>query len=202
MLIMAQQVLSLANLQAALAQNNTKMKDWVTSKVNDVEIFTIEWVQELPTENISTSTIYMIKNEKDSVDENNIYTEYVYNSTDAKWEIIGRVEAGAVDLTGFYTKVEVDKMLENYYTKTEIDKMFEGVYTKEEVYSKEETYAKTEVYSKEETYAKADVYTKEETYAKDDVYTKTEADELLADLVVEDYESQEITDMITGIWSE
>lgn len=199
---MAQQVLSLANLQAALTQNNTKMKDWVTSKINDVEIFTIEWVQELPTENISTSTIYMIKNEKDSVDENNIYTEYVYNSTDAKWEIIGRVEAGAVDLTGFYTKVEVDKMLENYYTKTEIDKMFEGVYTKEEVYSKEETYAKTEVYSKEETYAKADVYTKEETYAKDDVYTKTEADELLADLVVEDYESQEITDMITGIWSE
>lgn len=199
---MAQQVLSLANLQAALAQNNTKMKDWVTSKVNDVEIFTIEWVQELPTENISTSTIYMIKNEKDSVDENNIYTEYVYNSTDAKWEIIGRVEAGAVDLTGFYTKVEVDKMLENYYTKTEVDAMLEDYYTKEETYSKDETYAKTEVYSKEEAYSKEEVYSKEETYAKESVYTKDEADALLEALEVEAYGDQEITDMVSGLWSE
>ena len=212
---MAQYALSLANLQAALTQNNTKMKEWVTSKVNDVEIFSIEWVQELPTENISTSTIYMIKNEEESVDENNIYTEYVYNTTDAKWEIIGRVEAGAVDLTGFYTKVEVDKMLENFYSKTEIDAMFadvytetevdtmlEDYYTKEETYSKDETYAKSEVYSKEEAYSKTEVYSKEETYAKESVYTKDEADALLEALEVEAYGDQEITDMVSGLWSE
>jgi hypothetical protein len=40
---------------------------------------------------------------------------------------------GDVDLSGYYTKEEVDGLLEEYYTKEEIDGFFEDYYTKEEV---------------------------------------------------------------------
>lgn len=128
---MAQQSLSLANLQAAMSQNNTKMKEWVNAQIGNIELFSVQWVSALPTENISESTIYLIK-DTTSTAENNVYTEYVYNATDAKWEILGQFEA-AVDLTGYYTKTEADALLANLaisnYTSEEITAMVNGMWS-------------------------------------------------------------------------
>lgn len=169
---MAQQTLSLANLQAALTQNNTKMKEWVNSQIGDIDLFSIQWVQELPTEDISTSTIYMIKNEE-AEEGLNVYTEYVYNATLEAWEVLGELHA-EVDLSGYYDKEEIDNLIKSYYTKTEVDEALAGYYTKEEAYKKDEVYAKTE------------------TYNKDEVDT----------MLATHYTDEEVTNMVNGMWSE
>ena len=107
------QTLTFTNLEKALEQNNSTLKEWITTQITNVSTVTFLWVESLPTENISTSTIYMLRN-AESTDENNIYDEYVYNETSG-WEVIGSLNTG---------KIEVD--LSNYYNKTE-------TYSKEEI---------------------------------------------------------------------
>lgn len=63
-------------------------------------------VDALPTENISTSTIYLLKT--DNTDETNIYEEWIY--VNSKWELIGTTE---VDLSNYATKSD----LNNYLSK-------------------------------------------------------------------------------------
>ena len=127
------QTLSLANLQLALSQNNTKIKEWVTSQIGNISIFEVKWVNELPTENISTSTIYMLKSEE-STEENNIYAEYVYNS-ETGWELFGAFESGSIDLTGYYTSAQIDEMLSNLnitienYTDEEVTEMINEIWS-------------------------------------------------------------------------
>lgn len=116
--------LSLANLQTAMAQNNTKIKEWVGNQINNVKVVTITWVETLPIENISTSTIYMVKSEK--TEGNNIYDEYAYNSTTSTWELLGQVDTGSIDLSNYYNKTET-------YTKTEVDNLFANNYSDEEI---------------------------------------------------------------------
>ena len=129
---MAQQSLSLANLQAALTQNNTKMKEWVTSQIGNISIFEIKWVEELPTENISTTTIYMVPLEESS-NENNAYAEYVYKE-EIGWEKLGTLEADSFNLEDYYTSVQIDEMLANLnitidsYTDEEISGMIDGIW--------------------------------------------------------------------------
>jgi hypothetical protein len=171
---MAQQTLSLANLQAALTQNNTKMKEWVNSQIGDIDLFSIQWVQELPTEDISTSTIYMIKNEE-AEEGLNIYTEYVYNATLEAWEVLGELHA-EVDLSGYYDKEEIDNLIKSYYTKTEVDEALGGYYTKEEVETQVSEALKAH-------------------------YTKEEIDEQLEALEVSGYEESEVTSMVNELWS-
>ena len=184
---MAQQSLSLANLQAALTQNNTKMKEWVNSQIGDIDLFSIQWVQELPTEDISTSTIYMIKNEE-AEEGLNVYTEYVYNTTLEAWEVLGELHA-EVDLSGYYDKEEIDNLIKSYYTKTEVDEALADYYNKTEVDE-----------------ALAGYYTKEEvgtqvSEALKAHYTKEEIDEQLETLEVSGYEESEVTSMINELWS-
>lgn len=38
--------------------------------------------------------------------------------------------AGSIDLSGYYTKEEINQAIHNYYTKTEVDQMF-GTYVDE-----------------------------------------------------------------------
>lgn len=126
------QALSLANLQSAMLQNNTKMKEWVNAQIGNIQIFSIQWVESLPEEDISASTIYMVKDEA-STGENNIYVEYVYNETESSWEILGKFDANNIDLTGYYTKTEVDGLLANLtienYTDEEITTMVNGIWS-------------------------------------------------------------------------
>ena len=69
--------------------------------------FNTETVDELPTENISYKTIYLVPSEKE--EEENIYDEYIYTSKD-EWEKIGSTKT---DLSNHYTKEEVDSEIEN-----------------------------------------------------------------------------------------
>ena len=63
-----------------------------------------EIVQSLPTQDISTTTIYMIRNTTTSGD--NIYDEYMYINN--LWELIG---TSATDFSNYYTKTEIDTLL-------------------------------------------------------------------------------------------
>lgn len=126
--------LSLTNLTTAMAQNNIKMKEWVNTQIGNVKVFNILWVETLPTTDISTSTIYMVK-DASSTKENNIYTEYVYNETESKWETLGQVDTGTVNLEGYYTSEQIDTLLANLnvsvenYTDEEITEMITTIWS-------------------------------------------------------------------------
>ena len=75
-----------------------------TSSGSTTPKFSIKVVTELPTTNISSTTIYLLKTgEEDS----NLYSEYIYVNN--KWELRGTQK---MDLSNYYTKEEVDKMLQ------------------------------------------------------------------------------------------
>ena len=126
-----QKALSIENLQAAMLENNTKMKAWVNDQLSKVSTFNIEWVESLPTEDISTNTIYTLKNES-STKEKNLYDEHVYNETTG-WEILGQVDVGSVDMANYYNKTEVDNLLKGItfsnYTDEEITTMVSGIWS-------------------------------------------------------------------------
>lgn len=69
-----------------------------------------KFVDELPTEDISTTTIYFLKRKKEQGTtqyESDVYDEYIYTGT---WELIGNTY---VDLTDYYRKNEVEEVIDN-----------------------------------------------------------------------------------------
>jgi hypothetical protein len=127
-----QKALSMENLQTAMIQNNTKMKEWVTAQINNVKIIGLEWVDTLPESDISTSTIYLVKSDLSTL-VNNIYNEYVYKEG-VGWEILGQVDTGTIDLNNYYSKTEIDELLANItitvesYTNEEIIAMVSSIW--------------------------------------------------------------------------
>ena len=76
--------------------------------------FSIEVVQTLPTEDISETTIYLIQSS--APEQGNYYEEYIYvNNT---WELVGTT---AVDLSNYYTKLQIDTLLEAKVNTADID---------------------------------------------------------------------------------
>ena len=66
-----------------------------------------EIVQELPTTNISTSTLYFVPSQNPT--SSNIYDEYINTTgTTAGWELIGTT---AIDMSNYYTKTETNTLL-------------------------------------------------------------------------------------------
>ena len=65
-----------------------------------------EIVETLPTSDIDTNKIYVIKSEEPG--DGNEYIEYIYIND--KWEIFGKF-AVDVDLSGYYTKEEIDEIV-------------------------------------------------------------------------------------------
>ena len=69
-----------------------------------------KFVDKLPTEDISTTTIYFLKRKKEQGTtqyESDVYDEYIYTGT---WELIGNTY---VDLTDYYRKNEVEEVIDN-----------------------------------------------------------------------------------------
>lgn len=64
-----------------------------------------EIVDELPTENIDTHTIYLVKETVGEADD--YYNEYIY--INGEWELLGSTR---IDLSNYYTKEQVDKIIE------------------------------------------------------------------------------------------
>ena len=79
-------------------------KEETNELVSKIPKFTIEVVTSLPTENISTTTVYLKTGSKS--DHDNIYDEYIY--VNSKWELLGTQK---IDLTNFYTKKETGDLL-------------------------------------------------------------------------------------------
>lgn len=115
-----QKTLSVENLTEAMAENNTKMKEWVYTQIGNIKVISIEWLEALPTENISISTIYMIRN-TNSTSAKNLYDEYVYKNG-AGWELLGQVDVSTLNLNNYYNKQEIDELLKNNssYTDKEV----------------------------------------------------------------------------------
>ena len=103
-------------------KSETYSRTEIDNKISLIPKFSIKVVTTLPIENISATTVYLVK---DYTITSNLYTEYIY--VNGAWETLG---VQKVDLSNYYTKEEVDDKLANlevdidfsdYYTKTETD---------------------------------------------------------------------------------
>lgn len=97
-------------------------------------------------------------------------------NTDAGKEVTEIAITEIFNAENYYTKVEVNNLLEDYAKTSEVDSKLEDYYTKEEV---DKAIEEIDVTDQLEDYAlKSEV---EETYAKkNDVYTKAEIDEMFS----------------------
>ena len=127
-----QYAMSIENMQDALMENNAKMKNWVLSQLNNFSTVNIKWIKngELPTENISTTTIYMVK-DSTSTKKNNIYDEYIYNE-ETGWELLGKANLNDINLNNYYDKEEIDIKINeilnhNSYTDEEVTKAIKQI---------------------------------------------------------------------------
>lgn len=107
LLAIAVQIATMVDFTSDL--NTTSKK--ITGAINElrqlislIPQFSIEVVQELPTEDISDTTIYLVPAE--DPEAGNYYEEYIH--VNDAWELVGTT---AVDLSAYYTKLEVDGLL-------------------------------------------------------------------------------------------
>jgi hypothetical protein len=84
---------------------NYYSKEEINEMIGGRSSLSIEVVTELPTENASSSTIYLTP----VGDGNNTYNEWLYVNN--KWELIGSTQ---VDLTNYYTKDEIVSLLAGF----------------------------------------------------------------------------------------
>lgn len=97
----------------------------IDNKISTIPKFSIEVVSQLPTEDISDTTVYLIPSLSEQID---MYKEYIYVNN--RWELLGIQK---VDLSNYYNKTEVDSLLSNkadnstltnsYYNKTTVDSL-------------------------------------------------------------------------------
>lgn len=82
----------------------------IESSISLIPKFSVLVVSELPEDNISTSTIYLVTSGDET---NNLYDEYIYitNGEESSWEKLGTQK---LDLTNYYTEDEVDELLLGY----------------------------------------------------------------------------------------
>ena len=124
---MDKKTVSIENLQEAMFENNIKMKEWINSQIGKFSAASIEWVEILPTKDISTTKIYMLKNTS-STKEQNIYDEYVYNEITG-WEILGQVDVSNINMSDYYNKTEIDELFKNSssYTDEEVQEAISAI---------------------------------------------------------------------------
>lgn len=91
-----------ARVQTDLTNYYTKVE--TNELVSKIPKFAIEVVDTLPTENISNTTVYLLKSSEEAP---NLYTEYIY--VNEAWEELG---AQTVDLSDYYTKTETDAAIQ------------------------------------------------------------------------------------------
>ena len=84
---------------------DTYTKSQIDSKIAAIPTLSYQVVSELPTTDISTTTIYLLARPSSS-SQPDIYDEYLY--VNSQWEIIGST---STDLSNYYTKSEVDTKL-------------------------------------------------------------------------------------------
>ena len=97
-------IAAINNLQNYYLKTETYTKTEVNQLIAAIPTFSIEVVQELPTEDISTTTIYLVpKQDAGTLD---YYDEWInLDGTTSGWEWLGKTE---VDLSNYYTKSETE----------------------------------------------------------------------------------------------
>jgi len=101
------------NLTNYYLKSETYTQAEVNSLIGSVAGLNIEVVVSLPTQDISTSTIYLVP--KSTAQTDNVYDEYINtDGTSAGWELIGDT---SVDLSNYYTKTEADNLLSDKVDK-------------------------------------------------------------------------------------
>lgn len=80
-------------------KTETFTKQEVNNLISAITTMDIQVVQTLPTEDISTTTIYLVP--KTTAEQNDAYDEYIYVSN--AWEHIGSTD---IDLSGYQTKID------------------------------------------------------------------------------------------------
>ena len=96
-------------------KSETYTQDEVNELISKIPKFAIDVVDELPTSEISLTTVYLVKTSETA---DNMYTEYIYVNN--VWEKLGEQK---VDLTDYYTKNQIDNFLNEKADKTEIPDM-------------------------------------------------------------------------------
>lgn len=87
------------NLLNYYKKSETFTKQEVNNLISAITTMDIQVVQTLPTEDISTTTIYLVP--KTTTEENDAYDEYIYVPN--AWEHIGSTD---IDLSGYQTKID------------------------------------------------------------------------------------------------
>jgi hypothetical protein len=83
-------------------------RKYVSDRISSIPKFTIEVVDELPTENISNTTVYLLRINDET---NNMYEEYIYVGD--TWELLGTANSGGVG------EEEVMQIIEENSAQTE-----------------------------------------------------------------------------------
>ena len=96
---------SVNNLVNYYTKSDTYTQTEIDNLVSAIPKFTIAVVAELPEQDISTTTIYLVPSDSEP---ENLYKEYIYIND--QWELIGIQKA---DLTNYYNKSQVDDLLSN-----------------------------------------------------------------------------------------
>lgn len=99
---------SVSNLENYYLQTQTYTKDEINALINNIPAIKIKVVDSLPINDISETTIYLIKQ------SGNNYTQYMY--INQVWSILGGVE---VDLSNYYTKTQVNSLMNNKVDKVD-----------------------------------------------------------------------------------
>ena len=95
---------ALDNLENYYKKSETYTKQEVNQLIAQIPSFTVEIVQELPTTDISTTTLYLVP--KTTAGTLDYYDEFInLDGTTSGWEYVGKTE---VDLSNYYTKAETE----------------------------------------------------------------------------------------------
>lgn len=86
--------------------NELVTKEQLNQAISTIPKFDIKVVSELPTSNISSTTVYLLPSGEET---NDIYTEYIY--VNGKWEKLGTQR---LDMSNYYTKEQIDTMFGTY----------------------------------------------------------------------------------------
>lgn len=98
------------NLTNYYLKSETYTQSEVDALISAIVTLNILVVQTLPTQDISTTTIYLVP--KQTAETQDIYDEYIYVNN--AWELIGTTQ---IDLSNYYTKTETDALLANKVDK-------------------------------------------------------------------------------------
>lgn len=90
------------DLQNYYLKTETYTKEEVNTLINNISSLSFAVVEELPEQDISTSTIYLVP----ITGQTNVYMQYMY--IDNEWAQLGST---AIDLSNYYTKAQIDSLL-------------------------------------------------------------------------------------------